>query len=127
MCIILTHSFQSHVLKYSTGLHELPTSSHTTALIKVFKVSPVSEIIIKNKCKSGRLNGQWHSGNISGLSDWRHRVQSSIPGQGEKGFDSSLNWGNHRKHFLLFIVCRPITGSDYFEEFRIHFISYILI
>ena len=26
-------------------------------------------------------------------------------------------------HFLLNIVCRPIIGKDYFEEFHIHFIS----
>ena len=30
-------------------------------------------------------------------------------------------------HFLLFIVCRPIIGRDYFEEFHIHFISSFIL
>ena len=30
-------------------------------------------------------------------------------------------------HFLLFVVCRPITGRDYFEELHIHFISSFLL
>ena len=30
-------------------------------------------------------------------------------------------------HFLLFIVCRPIIGRDYFEEFHIHFISSFML
>ena len=30
-------------------------------------------------------------------------------------------------HFLLFIVCRPIIGRDYFEECHIHFTSSFML
>ena len=50
------------------------------------------------------------------------------PRPGREGFDSSLNWGNNRKLlFIPFIVCRPLKGRDYFEEFHVHFMSSFML
>ena len=56
---------------------------------------------------------QWHSGKIAGLSAGRHGVQSSILGRGEQGFDSSINWGNHRKPSFLTLYC---LSSNHWER-----------
>ena len=82
---------------------------------------------ILNQTSIQNTKTQWHSGKIAGLSVGRHGVHCSIPGRGKKGFDSSINWGNHRKPSFLTLYCLLPNGRDYFEEFHIHFISLFML
>ena len=51
------------------------------------------------------------------------RVKSQAGGV---GFDFSINRGNHQKPSFLTLNCLSPNGRDYFEEFHIHFISFVL-
>ena len=59
---------------------------------------------------------------------WEAWGQSSISGRGEEGFDSSINWGNHRKTFISYsLLSVAQIEDDYFEECHIHFISLFML